>query len=113
MSSAICRNFLRADKTTIIFRGPLGLEVLVAARSISTIIMVTHGRAAVVAHEEVFLIVAASEELKGPRVRVVAYGLKHHVVPLGDGEVSHILHGLNEGEGAPIGPLSLLLQVHS
>ena len=66
--SAICGNFLRADETTIILWGPLGLEVLVSARSITTIIMVSHGRAPIIAHEEVFLIVAATEELKGPWV---------------------------------------------
>ena len=68
MGSAVCGNFLGADESTIVFWSPIGLEVLEAARSISTIIMVSHGRAPIIAHEEVFLIVAATEELKGPWV---------------------------------------------
>ena len=68
MGSAIGGNFLGADETTIVFWSPIGLEVLETARSISTIIMVSHGRSTIVAHEEVFLIVAATEEFKGPRV---------------------------------------------
>ena len=68
MRSAIGGNFLGADETTIVFWSPVGLEVLVAARSISTIIMVPHGRASIVAQEEVFLVVSTTEEFKGPRV---------------------------------------------
>ena len=113
MGSTIGGNFLRADETTIVFWGPIGLEVLEAARSISTIIMVSHGWTTIVAHEEVFLIVATTEEFKGPRVRVITHGLKHHVVSLSDGQISNILHGLDEWQGASVGPLGLLLKMHS
>ena len=113
MGSAICGHFLRADKSTIVFWSPIGLEVLETARPISTIIMVSHGRTAIVAHEEVFLIVAATEEFKGPRVRVITHGLQHHVVSLSDGQISNIFHGLDEWQGAPIGTFGLLLKMHS
>ena len=87
--------------------------MLVAARTISTIIMVSHGRAAIVADEEVFLVVSATEEFKSPWVRVVTHSLKQHVVSLCDGQISNILHGLNERKCASVGPSGLFLEMHS
>ena len=87
--------------------------MLVTARPISTIIMVSHGCSAIVAHEEVFLIVAATEEFKGPRVRVITHGLQHHVVSLSDGQISNILHSLDERKCASVCPFGLFLEVHS
>ena len=101
-----------ADETTIIFGHSITLQVLVAVRSIPTIVVVPTCGASVVAHEVVLLVVAATEELEGPWVSIVTDCSQDHVVTLLQGQIANILHCLDEWKGAPVGTSGLLLEMH-
>ena len=112
MWSTIHGDFLGTDKSLVILRCPLTLQVLESARAKSAIVMVLHGRAAIVADEMVLLHVPRAQEFESSWVRVVADRFQDHVVTLSDGHISNVLHRLNEGQSASVCPLGLLLEVH-
>jgi hypothetical protein len=94
--SSVGGYFLEGDKTTFVFGPSVSLEVHVATRSESTIVMVSHGCTSVVADVVVFLVIPRSVKVPLGRVRVVADGSQDHVVTFLNGAVSDILHSLNE-----------------
>ena len=111
-SSTVHRLFLGTDKTTVIFRRSVALEMLVATTTVTSIIMLTHSRTSVVTQEVVLLVVTRAEELKRAWVRVVADGLQDHVVTLSKGAVPDIFHSLDEGKRSSVSSLGLLLEMH-
>ena len=84
----------------------------VSVRAEPAVVMVTHRGAAVVAHEGIFLVISASEELEGARVSPVAHSLQNHVVALLHGTEAHILHALDEGQSTSVGALGFVLEMH-
>ena len=94
--STVRGDFLGADETTIILRYSITLKMLVAVRSVPTIVVVPSCGASVVAHKVVFLVVAAAEELEGTWVSIVADRTQDHVVTLLEGQIANILHCLDK-----------------
>lgn len=86
--------------------------MLVSARAVATIIVITHSGTTIVRQKVVFLVVSASEEFEGARVGVVANGLEDHIVTFLDSTVANIFHCLDERKCSAVSLLGLLLQMH-
>ena len=101
-----------SDQAAVVFGGTVGLESPESLSADFTIVVVLHGSALVVAHEEVLLVVARAEEVEHARVRTVADCLQDHEVALLDRNEADVLHSLDERQGATVGLAGLIMQVH-
>ncbi len=102
---------MTSNQTLLVLGGSHGLHLPPSRSAHSTIIVVTHGGTKVVANEEIFLIISASEEVEHAGVGAVADSLQDHVVSLLDGDEANVLHSLHEGECATVGLAGLVVQV--
>lgn len=101
-----------SHEAAVVFGLTVGLGAPESLSSYFAIVVVLHGCALVVADEQVFLIVARSEEFEHAWVSAITDGLQDHEVALLDGDEADVLHGLHEGKRAAVGLAGLIVQVH-
>lgn len=103
--------FVSRDESPLVLGRPVGLHLPESGAAHAAVVVVPHGGADVVTHKQVLLVVPAPKQVEHARVRSVADRLQNHVVSLLDGNETHILHSLHEGQGATVGLASLVVQM--
>ena len=93
---SVVRDLLEADEAFLVLRPPLRLHVPVPALAETSVVTHAQGRAFDDLHEHVVLVPPFTHELEVTWVLRVADSLQDHVVALLEGNVTDILHGLDE-----------------
>lgn len=109
--SAVDGLFVSRDESLLVLGRPVGLHLPESGAAHAPIVVVPHGRADVVADEQVLLVVPAAEQVEHARVRPVADRLQNHVVSLLDRHETHILHRLHKRKRATVRLTRLVVQM--
>ena len=101
-----------SHEAAIVFGFTVGLGAPESLSTYFTIVVVLHCCALVVAHKQVLLIVARSEEFEHAWVSAIADGLQNHEVALLNGDEADIFHRLHERKRAAVSFAGLVVKVH-